>query len=337
MSRDVSSGARSSRCACGKGPVALSPADISLVTDPSGGAEFLPDGRIRLLQSGTLRLTVRRDQASATTALDVQAPPRIVFQFAQAGNTDIYGVALDGGELRRLTDHTAADQEPTSAAGMVVFVSHRNGRPELFSVPAGGGSAVRLTSVAGGATRPALSADGSRLAYLLPEAGLQRLWLAGRDGRDALAAARGGESGPVIDGSPSFAPAGDRIVFMSTRQGTADLWISTQGGPPQPLVVHGAADVEPAWSPDGRHVVFVSNRDGGTALYLAEVATGSVKRLTHTAASVGRPAWLPDGRIAFTAFEPSGARVRWLDPARADSIFEVPLPTGAATNPVAER
>ena len=70
---------------------------------------------------------------------------------------------------------------------------------------------------------------------------------------------------------------------------------------------------EPVWSPDGKRVAFVSYRDrfGRTCfhecstsgeIYVLEVETGEVRRLTRSEASDGSPAWSPDGRsIAFVS------------------------------------
>jgi TolB protein len=70
-----------------------------------------------------------------------------------------------------------------------------------------------------------------------------------------------------------------------------------------PEQIAAANSEESAWSPDGRRIAFDSNRDGKFLnIYLLELNTGKVIRLTDTKANDITPAWSPDGRrLAFTS------------------------------------
>ena len=69
---------------------------------------------------------------------------------------------------------------------------------------------------------------------------------------------------------------------------------STQN-PPQAVAYYN-----PAWSPDGRSIAFESNREGNSAVYLVEVESRMLRRLTPVNAEAFQPAWSPDGaRIVF--------------------------------------
>ncbi|MEL7436353.1 MAG: DPP IV N-terminal domain-containing protein, partial [Chloroflexota bacterium] len=55
----------------------------------------------------------------------------------------------------------------------------------------------------------------------------------------------------------------------------------------------GAFDNSPIWSPDNRYVVFISMRDGQSELYVADIQTGNLRRLTYTPENEGDITWQP--------------------------------------------
>jgi len=66
------------------------------------------------------------------------------------------------------------------------------------------------------------------------------------------------------------APAvhGDRIAFMSNRDGNWEIYlVQDDGSGLERLTNNAASDGLPAWSPDGRTIAFVSNQDGPWAVW----------------------------------------------------------------------
>ena len=58
----------------------------------------------------------------------------------------------------------------------------------------------------------------------------------------------------------------------------------------------------PAWSPDGTQLAFASKRDGFDDIYVMDVASGNVRRLTTGSETDFQPTWSPDGgKIAFVS------------------------------------
>src|SRR5207253_8283754 len=164
---------------------------------------------------------------TATEAPKVAPPPAIVFDWLRNGNRDIYRAALDGKDTVRLTSDPGDDQHPTERAGTVVFTSYRDGNGELYAVPSTGGAERRLTTTAANETQPALSPDGRHIAYLSDESGVPKLWLCDADGTNPRALTVGFGFPGSIEASPSWAPSGDRLVFVSTANGHAGLFILT--------------------------------------------------------------------------------------------------------------
>jgi len=59
------------------------------------------------------------------------------------------------------------------------------------------------------------------------------------------------------------------------------------------------SDFDPAWSPDGKHIAFTSLRDGNKQIYILDVDTLAVTRLTKPDVNVenSQPAWSPKGDL----------------------------------------
>lgn len=60
--------------------------------------------------------------------------------------------------------------------------------------------------------------------------------------------------------------------------------------------------IDPVWSPDGTKAAFASNEGGTWSIYLIDLETNEVKRLTDDQANDASPSWSPDGeRILFSS------------------------------------
>jgi Tol biopolymer transport system component len=272
---------------------------------------------------------------TASEAPKVRTPPAIVFDWLRNGNRDIYRATLDGTDTVRLTSDPGDDQHPSARAGSVVFTSYRDGNGELYMVSSTGGAERRLTTTPANETQPALSPDGRHIAYLSDVSGVPKLWLCAADGTNPAPLTAGFGFAGSIEASPSWAPSGDRLVFVSTAHGHAGLFVLTLGaGTPLALVDDSSTAVEPSWSPDGALVAFASTRAGGgaTNIYTVNVATHEIRQQTHGSETDGQPAALPDGRIVYVSWVGGTPRLRWVDPA-TQAVGNVSPGPGAAQHP----
>jgi Tol biopolymer transport system component/C-terminal processing protease CtpA/Prc len=102
----------------------------------------------------------------------------------------------------------------------------------------------------------------------------------------------------AAQGAPSFyepgiSPDGSEIAFVSG----GDIWtVSAAGGAARLLVAHSAHESRPLYSPDGRHLAFNSDRHGGTDVFVMDLGSGGVSRVTHDAGSEELNGWSPDGQ-----------------------------------------
>jgi tricorn protease len=91
---------------------------------------------------------------------------------------------------------------------------------------------------------------------------------------------------------PSLAPDRREIAFVSG----GDIWTtSAEGGTAQLLVSHPATESRPLFSPDGKRLAFVSNRTGGGDVYILNLETSDLQRLTFDDALDQLDAWSRDG------------------------------------------
>jgi hypothetical protein len=299
---------------------------------------------VKLLQAGQLSVTATApDGRTITTVLDVKAPPTLFFDATASGNRDVYSISLDGGDLKRWTTSAGEDTHPSVAAGLLVFSSTRDGNGELYSLPtAAGGAEKRLTTSTSNETQPSLSVPGTSVAYTSDATGLPRLFVApvSLAGATRLTAASFGFGGS-IESDATWSAAGDRIAFMSTANGRANLFITASAAGSTPAEVNGSGsqttDVEPAWSPDGNRIAFASTRAGGTQVFLLDLRTGAFKQVTTGAQTSGQPGWLPDGRLLFTVFGNGDSTLWWIDPDADGAAQEIPTATKSPGHPAGAR
>ena len=160
-----------------------------------------------------------------------------------------------------------------------------------------------------------LSAAGiedQEIAFLSRRDGNFEVYLRCRDGRELNLT-----QNPAQDYGLSWAPAGWRLAFATNRDGNEEIYQLRLGdGALLNLTQNPANDGQPAWSPDGRRIAFFSDREGDTAdplerreLYVLELASNSVRRLTTNSVYEESPAWTADGKgITFCRMRPRPTR-----------------------------
>ncbi len=311
---------------------------VVLSASPSSAVQFRADGSALLLETGRVLFVATVAGRADTVAVDVVAPPTVVFDRVEGDGHHIYSVALDGRSLTRLTNGTSDDVHPTVGGGRVAFASYAAGQADIRSVSPTGGAVTTLTNTPGAQeTEPALSRDGTRLAYVRSGTAslggaAPRLWTSAGDGSGAAAASASSGTAETVDGAPHWAPAGDRVVFMSTASGSAQLYVLVpQTGVVRALGVGAAPNVEPAWNAAGTAVAFRSERAGAAGLYQADGTTGAAVWLTR--GGDGEPAWTADGRLVYTRYENGVGRLRWVDPAEPSVAYDISTGPGSAAHP----
>lgn len=195
---------------------------------------------------------------------------------------------------------------------------------EIYVVSADGGTPTKIVGNGSQANQdvvnlqPALSPDGSRVAFSRKEGGKFSIYVVGVDGQGLERVT----DGPDDDSEPAWSPDGSRIAFVrgfdATGSGVVILTceslvsdilvvgVEEVKGQPRSEVnlTNGLGGTDPSWSPDGSRIAFASIRGGYSYdIYTMSSANGqNVQRLTNTNdSSEADPAWSPDGNwIAYT-------------------------------------
>lgn len=151
------------------------------------------------------------------------------------------------------------------------------------------------------ATSAIVSSSGNRLAYVQTQIN-GNIWRVDLDGAKAkariLVTSTREQYGPLIS------PDGRRIVFMSTRSGSLEIWVcDSDGSNAQQLTSYGGAPTgTPRWSPDGKQIVFDSRVGGEANVYVIDANGGVPKKLeTGTRMNNSLPSWSHDGKWIYFA------------------------------------
>ena len=122
------------------------------------------------------------------------------------------------------------------------------------------------------------------------------------------------------DRAAAWSPDGERIAFVSNRDGQVDLWVMSVEGERHGLVRltnDPAREEDPQWSPDGKTIVFSAKRRDehymATGVYVVSSTGGPARRLTPVDSTDNFGArWSPDGKRLALLSDRSGYVHVWI-------------------------
>lgn len=239
-------------------------------------------------------------RAATSCGLPADAAPRwIAFDStSSAYNRDIFLVRADGTVLTQFTTDPSTEKDPafSNDGSHLAFVSDRSGTMQIYVMDLGTRAVKPLTSLAAGADEPSWSRDDTQIAF---HSGAS-VYVMGADGSNPRIVGTGLDDFNTYE-YPAFSVDGTQLVF--DRRNEIDV-LHLDGTGFRYVVQNTTTIMEtPAVSPDGVNIAFAVEQSNERIAYTPLAGTADAFSVpTVTPASyppARRPAWGPDGVIAF--------------------------------------
>jgi Tol biopolymer transport system component len=265
------------------------------------------------------------DEAAASVTSDA----RMVF-ISRAMGADIWTVPLDTdagkpvGPLKRVTQDAADDYHPTvSGDGVtVVLRSRRSGRFGVILKKLGSSTETVLTRTPHD-HNPAVTRDGTKVAYSFPQDGRLPIF---------VVAANGGTARQVCDDCgdvEEWSARGDQILYVTARDPSGVGLLTIGGAHNNAWLQHARYGLyNPRLSPDGRWIAFNARTDrlAPPRIYVARADASGVAGepdWIEIDRDGDAPSWSPQGNLLYHWSERDGSPCLWaqrLDPATKQPV-----------------
>ncbi len=212
--------------------------------------------------------------------------------------------AVTAAPTRAATEVSAVGIRPTLPAltnGSVVYFAERDGDYDIYRLDLQTRFETQLTDSVSSELYPAVSPDGTKIAFMSDRDGDYDIYVMNADGSST----RRLTTNNITDRAPAWSPDGDWIAFSSDMRGDGshDLYrMRADGSDQSRLYSDGNRNSDPLWSADSASIYFTggSISDAGTwEIKRLDVASGEVTALTTNDVKDWSPRFAPDGGLIY--------------------------------------
>jgi TolB protein len=251
-----------------------------------------------------------------------------------AWNSEVWESDYDGQNPRQITKEgnyclTPAYIPPSKGkmSGSFFYVSYKTGQPKIYICSLHDGISQRLSHLKGNQLMPAMSPLRDQVAFICDATGNPDLFIQPFKPEEGIK----GKPRQLISssfatqGSPVFSPDGQKIAFVSNKDGTPRIYLLDLAkwtkAEPLLLTKYTVESTAPAWSPDGTKIAYCTLTEGVRQIWMYDLTKNEEKQLTRGPGHKENPSWAPNSlHLVYNSSDAGAAELYLMNLNQTDGI-----------------
>ncbi len=211
---------------------------------------------------------------------------------SQVNNNDNLMILDEKGSIKALTDHPRKDSSPMISPDgkSMVFTSERVGWWKIWTLNLETNEFRQLTNRSSADYSPSWSPEGNKIVFTSTRDGNQEVYTMNKDGSNKINLTQS-KSEDIMP----FWSKNDYIYYSSNRDGFYQIMRMKSDGSEKELLTNTEGNkLMPQPAGDETKILYYGDADGNMEIYLMDLDTKKVMRLTNHPLMDMRPRWSPD-------------------------------------------